>query len=73
MILFTTSQSLVIFGVEKVSSYLVCEVVLYAEGLPKQITVTDKETGDKLVLITPKQIQNSLLPGIAADLTFMIA
>jgi hypothetical protein len=74
MILCTSSQSLVLFGVNRLtSSYLSAELVLYSEGLSREISIKDIETKEKLKLIVPKEIQNSILPGIANDMTFLIA
>jgi hypothetical protein len=74
MIFSTSSQSLVLFGVNRLTaSYLSAELVLYSEGLSREISIKDIETKEKLKLLVPKEIQNSILPGIANDMTFLIA
>jgi len=71
MVLHTASQSLILFGIEEISNYLICEVVLFSEGLPDTVTLINKESGDKFRVLVPKQIQKALLPGIVENLTFI--
>jgi hypothetical protein len=72
MVLYTASQSLILFGIEEISTnYLICEVVLFSEGLSDAVTLINKESGDKFRVLVPKQIQKALLPGIVENLTFI--
>jgi hypothetical protein len=71
MTLYTQSQSVVAFGVEKLGDYLIAELVVYMEGLRNKVTCFDKKTGDKYTLFVPNEIKGSMLPGMALDVTFV--
>jgi len=69
MFFYTRSESCVAFGVEQVGNYFNAEFVFFTDGLSDKITAIFN-TGEKVKLIVPKEIKNSMLPGKTQNVTF---